>query len=84
MGFFGKGSFWAKMGRLCYASCFMLIWFNGQCLMREGLRICGLAKPFPPNSYVIISRIHHTTPYTLTLYTNPVLMRLCIVRILSV
>ena len=40
--------------------CFMLIWFNGQCLMREGLWICGLAK-FPPNSYVIISRMHHYT-----------------------
>jgi len=42
--------------------CFMLTWFNGQCLMREGLWICGLAK-FPPNSYVIIPRMHHYTVY---------------------
>ena len=40
--------------------CFILIWFNGQWLMREGLWICGLAK-FPPYSYVIILRMHHYT-----------------------
>ncbi len=52
----GKGS--GQDGKAM--QCFMLIWFNGQCLMREGLWICGLAK-FPPNSYVIISRMHHYT-----------------------
>lgn len=61
----------------------MLIWFNGQCLMREGLRICGVAKPFPPNSYVIISRMDH---YTYTLYTvhESCFDAICIVRILTV
>ena len=53
--------------------CFMLIWFNGQCLMREGLWICGLAK-FPPNSYVIISRMHYTV-------RESCFDALCIVRI---
>ena len=38
--------------------CFMLIWFNGQWLMREGLWICG---KFPPYSYVIILRMQHYT-----------------------
>ena len=58
--------FWAKMGRLCYASCFMLIWFNGQCLMREGLRICGLANLSPQ---ILMSSFRAYTTLHLHAYT---------------
>ena len=54
--------------------CFMLIWFNGQWLTREGLWICGLAK-FPPYSYVIILRMHHYTVH------ESCFDAICIVRI---